>query len=83
VSRDYATFASKYEESGAAGAVTLSASRRIHFLAREVVAGRVFDYAAFLRAVQNDEAQSFAIVGPGAGKAATTERAAPAPPSKP
>ena len=83
VSRDYATFASNYEESGAGGAVTLSASRRIHFLARELVASRVFDYAAFLRAVQNDEAQSFAIVGPGAGKAATTERAAPAAPAKP
>jgi hypothetical protein len=84
VSRDYATFASKYEESEAGGAITLSASRQIHFVEREVAAGRVFDYAAFLRAVQNDEAQAFVIVGAGAGKtAATAEKVAPAAPTKP
>ena len=62
VTRDYATFASQYDEGGAAGAVTLNASRRMHFLVRELAPNRVFDYAAFLRAVQNDEAQSFTIM---------------------
>jgi uncharacterized protein DUF3857/transglutaminase superfamily protein len=69
VERDYATFASKYTMQGpdAAGNVTLTASRRIHFLLREVPATRVTDYQAFVHAVQNDEAQDF-----------TLERSAPA-----
>jgi hypothetical protein len=69
VERDYATFASKYTMQGpnAAGNVTLTASRHIHFLLREVPATRVTDYQAFVHAVQNDEAQDF-----------TLERTAPA-----
>lgn len=69
VARDYATFTSKYESGGAADSpnvVTLNASRHINFLVRQLAANRVFDYAAFLRAVQNDEAQSFAINAPAA-----------------
>jgi hypothetical protein len=40
---------------------TLSASRHIHFLLREVPAARVADYKAFLHAVQSDEAQDFIL----------------------
>jgi hypothetical protein len=69
VERDYATFVSKYTIQGpdAAGNATLTASRHIHFLLREVPASRVTDYKAFVHAVQNDEAQDF-----------TLERTAPA-----
>ena len=63
VERDYATFVSKYSVQGpdSAGNVTLSASRRVHFLLREVPASRVMDYKAFVHAVQNDEAQDFTL----------------------
>jgi hypothetical protein len=57
VERDYATFASKYQETGD----TVTASRRLNFLLREVSADRVADYNAFMRAVQNDEAQEFTL----------------------
>jgi len=57
VERDYATFASNYQEIGD----TVTASRRLNFLLREVSADRVTDYNAFLRAVQNDEAQEFTL----------------------
>jgi hypothetical protein len=55
VQRDYATFASQYAAKG----TTITASRHINFLLREVPAERAADYNAFLRAVQNDEAQDF------------------------
>ncbi|HEX3370929.1 MAG TPA: DUF3857 domain-containing protein, partial [Candidatus Acidoferrales bacterium] len=63
VQRDYATFESKYAIQGpdSAGNVTLSASRRVRFLLREVPAARVTDYKAFVHAVQNDEAQDFTL----------------------
>jgi hypothetical protein len=63
VERDYATFTSKYTMQGpdAAGNVTLTASRRVRFLLREVPAARVTDYKAFVHAVQNDEAQDFTL----------------------
>jgi hypothetical protein len=63
VERDYATFVSKYsvQRPDSAGNVTLSASRRVHFLLREVPATRVMDYKAFVHAVQNDEAQDFTL----------------------
>src|SRR3984957_13956144 len=63
VERDYATFASKYsiQAPDSAGNVTLSASRRIRFLLREVPAVRATDYKAFVHAVQNDEAQEFTL----------------------
>jgi transglutaminase-like putative cysteine protease len=57
VERDYATFSSKYLVRDG----TLSASRHIHFLLREVPAARVADYKAFLHAVQSDEAQDFIL----------------------
>jgi hypothetical protein len=63
VERDYATFTSKYtiQVPDSAGNVTLTASRHVHFLLREVPALRVMDYKAFVHAVQNDEAQDFTL----------------------
>jgi hypothetical protein len=63
VERDYATYASRYTIQGpdSAGKLTLTASRHIHFLLREVPASRVTDYKAFVHAVQNDEAQDFTL----------------------
>jgi hypothetical protein len=57
VVRDYATFASQY----AAKDLTVTASRHINFLSREVPADRAADYNAFLRAVLSDEAQDFTL----------------------
>ncbi len=68
VERDYAAYTSKY----AAQALTLSASRHLKFILRELPASRAGDYNAFVRAVQNDEAQEF-----------TLERAPAAPAAKP
>jgi hypothetical protein len=58
VARDYATYASKYS----AAADTLTASRQINFLLREVSAERSVDYNAFVHAVQNDQAQQIVLV---------------------
>ncbi len=57
VQRDYATFVSQYSAKGQ----TVSASRQINFLQRQVPADRAADYNAFLRAVQNDQAQGFTL----------------------
>jgi len=57
VQRDYASFASQYSAKGP----TITASRHINFLLRQVSADRAADYNAFLRAVQNDEAQDFTL----------------------
>ena len=57
VQRDYATFASQYSAKGP----TITASRHINFLLREIAADRAADYNAFLHAVQNDEAQDFTL----------------------
>ena len=57
VERDYATFASKYQATG--GSVT--ASRHLSFLLRQIPADRAADYNAFVRAVQSDEAQEFTL----------------------
>ncbi len=57
IQRDYATFASQYSAKG----LTASASRHINFLRRQVPAERFADYNAFLRAVQNDQAQLFTL----------------------
>jgi hypothetical protein len=57
VERDYATFASKYQATG--GSVT--ASRHLNFLLRQIPADRAADYNAFVRAVQSDEAQEFTL----------------------
>jgi hypothetical protein len=60
VDRDYATYASKY--SGTQNTVT--ASRRIDFLKRQILGDRAVDYTAFLRIVQNDQAQRLILVPP-------------------
>jgi hypothetical protein len=57
VERDYATFASKY----AASRATVTATRHLNFLLREVQGDRAADYNAFVRAVQGDEAQEFTL----------------------
>ena len=57
VDRDYATFAARYDtESG-----TVTAIRHINFIHRQVTADRAPDYAAFLHAVQTDQAQLFTL----------------------
>jgi len=78
VQRDYATFASQYSAKGP----TITASRHIHFLLREIPAERAADYNAFLRAVQNDEAQDFTLDHSPAPVAKPGAPAAP-PPSTP
>ena len=57
VARDYATYVSKYS----VNAETLTASRHINFLLRQVTADRSVDYNAFVHAVQNDQAQYFVL----------------------
>ncbi len=57
VDRDYATFVSRYNTDS--GRVT--AIRHINFFHRQVAADRVPDYAAFLHAVQTDQAQLFTL----------------------
>ncbi len=57
VQRDYATFASQYSAKG----LTMTASRHINFLLRQVPADRAADYNAFLRVVLSDEAQDFTL----------------------
>jgi hypothetical protein len=57
VQRDYATFASQYSIKG----LTITASRHINFLLRQVPADRAADYNAFLRAVLGDQAQDFTL----------------------
>lgn len=58
VQRDYATFSSKYS----AAANTVTASRRVNFLLRAIPGERAMDYNAFVRAVQNDQAQMITLV---------------------
>ena len=60
VSRDYATYASKYD----GHLNTLTASRHVHFLLREIPGDRAADYGAFTRAVQLDQAQAIALFPP-------------------
>ncbi len=57
VQRDYATFSSQYSAKG----LTVTASRHINFLLRQVPADRAADYNAFLHAVLNDESQDFTL----------------------
>jgi transglutaminase-like putative cysteine protease len=57
VERDYATYSSQYSVSGS----TLTATRHIKFILREIPGARAADYNAFLRAVQTDEAQDFTL----------------------
>jgi uncharacterized protein DUF3857 len=78
VSRDYATFASHYSSSVG----TLTATRHVRFLLRELPAERTVDYNSFRRAVRNDEAQDFTLERPDAGPA-KTDSAAPDHPAPP
>jgi len=55
VARDFATYTSQYSAKDA----TVTASRHLNFILREIPADRAADYNAFLRAVQNDESQVF------------------------
>jgi len=75
VQRDYATFASQYSIRG----LTITASRHINFLLRQVPADRAADYNAFLRAVLNDQAQDFTLDR----ETATGPATAPPPTPKP
>ena len=70
VSRDYAEFSSSYS----ANANTITASRKIHFLLRSIPSARAMDYNAFLRAVQNDQAQDFTLEN---GPAGATPKSSP------
>jgi Domain of Unknown Function with PDB structure (DUF3857) len=80
VERDYVIFSSKYSANG----LTLTASRHINFLLREVPAARIADYNAFLRAVQNDQAQDFTLERTESSPAKTQPAAdKPTPPNKP
>jgi uncharacterized protein DUF3857 len=57
VQRDFATYVSQYSAKNA----TLTASRHLDFILKEIPADRAADYSAFLRAVQNDESQVFTL----------------------
>lgn len=67
VARDYATFSSKYD----GHLNTVSVSRHINFVMREIPVERTPDYNAFLRAVQNDQAQMLVLLPPPAVTATT------------
>lgn len=58
VERDYARFSSKYAATGN----TVTASRRVNFLLREIPGERAMDYNAFVRAVQSDQGQTITLV---------------------
>jgi hypothetical protein len=75
VQRDYATFASQYSAKG----LTVTASRRINFLLRQVPAARAADYNAFLRAVLNDQAQDFSLDRESAARKPAPSQAIPSP----
>lgn len=78
VERDYATYSSQYAVSSS----TLTATRRIKFVLREVPAARAADYNAFLRVVQSDETQYFALEPPSNTATGTNEpKTNPAAPS--
>ena len=57
VTRDYATFFSKYSAQGN----TLHATRSLHFISSELPASRAADLNAFLHAVQSDQTQLFTV----------------------
>jgi len=57
VERDYATFSSKYSAKGN----TVHATRKLHFISREISATRAGDLNAFLHAVQADQTQLFTL----------------------
>ena len=64
VERDYATFSSKYGVMNAeypAKNLTITASRKLRFIAQEIPAARAGDLRAFLHAVQADQTQLFTL----------------------
>ena len=74
VDRDYATFVSRYNTNS--GVVT--ATRHINFLQRQVAPDRKPDYAAFLHAVQTDQAQLFTLTrGDGSSTTAASTQQKP------
>jgi hypothetical protein len=70
VQRDFATYTSQYSAKDA----TLTATRHLNFILKEIPADRASDYNAFLRTVQNDESQVFTL---------ERSEATPAAPKKP
>jgi Domain of Unknown Function with PDB structure (DUF3857) len=78
VRRDYAAYASSYTVQDAA----VRASRHLKFILREVPGDRFADYGAFVRAVENDEAQEFTLVrsAPTAAPASAPRKSAAGPP---
>jgi hypothetical protein len=77
VQRDYATFTSRYSAKG----LTVTASRHINFLLRQVPAERAADYNAFLRAVLTDQVQDFTLDREPLPAPATRPASSPAIPS--
>ncbi|MGB6499574.1 MAG: hypothetical protein WBF09_21475, partial [Candidatus Acidiferrum sp.] len=57
VERDFATYTSQYSVKDG----TITASRHLNFILKEIPADRAADYNAFLQAVQNDESQFFTL----------------------
>lgn len=78
VSRDYATYSSTYSMQGA----SVTASRHLKFILRELPASRAADYSAFVRAVQSDEAQEFSLERAAAPPAKSRAPKKAAPPSR-
>ena len=60
VERDYATFSSKYSAEGN----IIHATRKLHFISREIPTARAADWNAFLHAVQADQTQLFTLQPP-------------------
>jgi hypothetical protein len=60
VERDFATYTSKYSAKDG----SLTATRHLNFILKELPADRATDYNAFLRTVQNDESQVFTLERP-------------------
>jgi hypothetical protein len=57
VARNFATYTSQYSAKDG----TITASRHLNFILREIPADQAADYNAFLRTVQNDESQAFTL----------------------
>ena len=57
VERDFATYTSQYSVKEA----TITATRHLNFILKQIPADRAVDYDAFLQAVQNDESQFFTL----------------------
>jgi hypothetical protein len=76
VARDYATYASKYSSTRN----TVTASRRIDFLKRQILGDRTVDYTAFVHVVQNDQAQRVVLVPPSTLRSESKSSAAHAKP---